>query len=217
MKEEKDIGSLRKSYEKNTLDDDIKSINPIDLFQDWFAAAEKHPQIEESNAMTLATLELDGFPRARIVLLKQFSDAGFVFYTNYKSNKGKAIDALDKVGLTFFWPVMERQVLIKGKAQKVAEETSDNYFYSRPKGSQIGAIVSPQSEPIEDRDSLENRLNKLLVLYEDKAPKRPEHWGGFIVVPSSIEFWQGRPNRLHDRMEFTLQKQGNWIAKRLAP
>tara|TARA_B100000767_G_scaffold275659_1_gene314096 strand:- start:5128 stop:5781 length:654 start_codon:yes stop_codon:yes gene_type:complete len=217
MKEEKDIGSLRKSYEKNTLDDDIKSIDPIDLFQDWFAAADEHTQIEEANAMTLATLELDGFPRARIVLLKQFSKAGFVFYTNYKSNKGQAIDALDKVGLTFFWPAMERQVLIKGKAQKVAKETSDNYFYSRPKGSQIGAIVSAQSEPIEDRDFLEKKLNKLIVLYEDKDPKRPEHWGGLIVVPSSIEFWQGRPNRLHDRMEFTLQKQGDWTSKRLAP
>ena len=217
MKEEKDIGSLRKSYEKNTLDDDIKSIDPIDLFQDWFAAADEHTQIEEANAMTLATLELDGFPRARIVLLKQFSKAGFVFYTNYKSNKGQAIDALDKVGLTFFWPAMERQVLIKGKAQKVAKETSYNYFYSRPKGSQIGAIVSAQSEPIEDRDFLEKKLNKLIVLYEDKDPKRPEHWGGLIVVPSSIEFWQGRPNRLHDRMEFTLQKQGDWTSKRLAP
>ena len=217
MKEEKDIGSLRKSYEKNTLDDDAKSVNPIDLFQDWFTAAEKHSQIEEANAMTLATLELDGFPRARIVLLKKFSKAGFVFYTNYQSNKGKAIDALDKVGLTFFWPAMERQVLIKGKAQKVAEETSDNYFYSRPKGSQIGAIVSPQSVPVEDRNSLENRLNKLLILYDDKAPKRPEHWGGYIVVPSSIEFWQGRPNRLHDRIEFTLRKEGAWTAKRLAP
>jgi pyridoxamine 5'-phosphate oxidase len=217
MKKEKDLGSLRKSYEKNTLDDDIKSINPFDLFQDWFTAADKHTEIEEANAMTLVTLELDGFPRGRIVLLKQFSEAGFVFYTNYNSNKSKAINAFDKVGLTFFWPEMERQVLIKGMAQKVAKETSDTYFYSRPKGSQIGAIVSPQSEPIENRDFLENRLDKLEVLYEDKSPKRPDHWGGYLVVPNSIEFWQGRPNRLHDRIEFILEQHKSWAAKRLAP
>lgn len=217
MKEEKDLGSLRKSYEKNTLNDDIKSINPIDLFQDWFAAADKHTEIEEANAMTLVTLELDGFPRGRIVLLKQFSEAGFVFYTNYNSNKGKAIDAFDKVGLTFFWPEMERQVLIKGNAQKVAKETSDTYFYSRPKGSQIGAIVSPQSDPIENRDFLENRLDKLEVLYEHEAPKRPDHWGGYLIVPNSIEFWQGRPNRLHDRIEFIQEQHKSWTAKRLAP
>jgi pyridoxamine 5'-phosphate oxidase len=112
---------------------------------------------------------------------------------------------------------MERQVLIKGKAQKVAKETSDTYFYSRPKGSQIGAIVSPQSEPIENRDFLENRLDKLEVLYEDKSPKRPDHWGGYLVVPNSIEFWQGRPNRLHDRIEFILEQHKSWAAKRLAP
>ena len=167
--------------------------------------------------MSIATLGEDGFPKARVVLLKQFSPEGFVFYTNYKSQKGQAIEAYNKVGLTFFWPAMERQIIIKGVAQKVSEETSDAYFYSRPIGSQIGAIVSPQSQPIDDRAFLETRLQKFQVQYEQEEIKRPNYWGGFLVVPHSYEFWQGRPNRLHDRMEFSLNEKKIWTTTRLAP
>jgi pyridoxamine 5'-phosphate oxidase len=217
MKQEKDIGHLRKSYEKGSLDDDKKSVNPLSLFEDWFSAADENPAIEEANAMSVATLGVDGFPKSRIVLLKQFSPEGFVFHTNYNSQKGRAIAAYDKVGLTFFWPSMERQILIKGIAKKVSQEASDKYFYSRPKGSQIGAIVSPQSQPIENRDFLENRLNEVENQYKENSPKRPDHWGGFIVQPTTIEFWQGRPNRLHDRMEFSLNEDNSWSVSRLAP
>ncbi len=217
MKEEKDIGYLRKSYEKGSLNDDKKSMHPIDLFKDWFDAADTHRDVEEANAMSIATLGLDGFPKSRVVLLKQFSSEGFIFYTNYKSQKGLAIESHHKVGLSFFWPAMERQILIKGIAQKVSLETSDNYFYSRPKGSQIGAIVSPQSQPIEDRLFLEKRLDYLETQFEKQNPMRPDHWGGYLIVPKTIEFWQGRPNRLHDRMEFSLNKNNKWTAVRLAP
>jgi len=217
MKEENDIGHLRKSYEKGALGDDKKTMHPTELFQDWFAAADAHPDVEEANAMSIATLGADGFPKARVVLLKQFSPEGFVFYTNYKSQKGQAIESYNKVGLTFFWPAMERQIIIKGVAQKVSEETSDAYFYSRPIGSQIGAIVSPQSQPIDDRAFLETRLQKFQVQYEKEEIKRPNYWGGFLVVPHSYEFWQGRPNRLHDRMEFSLNEKKIWTTTRLAP
>ena len=134
-----------------------------------------------------------------------------------RAKKGLAIEVHDKVGLTFFWPAMERQILIKGIAQKVSAQTSDAYFYSRPKGSQIGAIVSPQSQPIEDRSFLEKRLDSLETQFKKDNPKRPAHWGGYLVVPETIEFWQGRPNRLHDRMEFSLNKKNKWTAVRLAP
>ena len=200
MKEENDIGHLRKSYEKGALGDDKKTMHPTELFQDWFAAADAHPDVEEANAMSIATLGEDGFPKARVVLLKQFSPEGFVFYTNYKSQKGQAIEAYNKVGLTFFWPAMERA-----------------YFFSRPIGSQIGAIVSPQSQPIDDRAFLETRLQKFQVQYEQEEIKRPNYWGGFLVVPHSYEFWQGRPNRLHDRMEFSLNEKKIWTTTRLAP
>ncbi len=213
----KDVSSFRKSYEKGTLDDDKKTMCPLELFRDWFDEAIAHPEIEEANTMSLATLGLDGFPKARIVLLKEFSEAGFVFYTNYTSQKGKAIENHNKVGLTFFWTAMERQVLIKGEAQKISEEDSDNYFYSRPKGSQIAAILSPQSKPIDNRHFLENRFIELEQEYKKESVKRPKHWGGYLVKPFSIEFWQGRSNRLHDRIEYIFQNDGTWNGVRLAP
>ena len=217
MSTEKDIGHLRKSYEKGALDDALKSVSPIALFEQWFAAAEAHPAIEEANAMSLVTLGEDNFPKARVVLLKQFSAEGFVLYTNYESEKGKAILAHQQVGISFFWPALERQVIIKGRAEKVASEVSDAYFSSRPLGSQLGAIASNQSEVIASREVLEARLAALEKEYKDSSPKRPAHWGGILVRPQQIEFWQGRPNRLHDRLRYDLTSESSWTAERLSP
>lgn len=215
MKE--DVSNFRKSYKKGVIDDDKKTISPLELFRNWFNDATAHPDIEEPNTMNLVTLGVDGYPRSRIVLLKEFSEAGFVFYTNYTSRKGEAIAAHKKVGLSFFWSQIERQILIKGIAQKVSEKISDKYFYSRPKGSQIGAILSPQSKPIESRSFLDKEFLQLQQFYKKEKIKRPKYWGGYLVVPSSIEFWQGRPNRLHDRIEYVLQDNANWKGIRLAP
>lgn len=217
MSKEKDIGHLRKSYEKGALDDRLKQVSPIALFEQWFAEAEAHPAIEEANAMSLVTLGEDNFPKARVVLLKQFSPDGFVLYTNYKSEKGKALMAHPQVGISFFWPALERQVIIKGTAEKVAAEVSDAYFSSRPLGSQLGAIASNQSEMIASREILEVRLAALEKEYKDSPPKRPAHWGGIVVRPVEIEFWQGRPNRLHDRLRFQLTSGSIWTAERLSP
>lgn len=217
MSAKNDIGHLRKSYEKGRLNDSLKSISPLDLFEQWFSEAKAHSAIEEANAMSLVTHGEDGFPKARVVLLKQYSSEGFVFYTNYRSEKGRALAANSNVGISFFWPALERQVIVKGKAEKVAAEVSDSYFYSRPLGSQLGAIASNQSEPIATREVLEERLSALEEKHKSSPPKRPEHWGGYLVRPKQIEFWQGRPNRLHDRLVFTLSSNLDWTAERLAP
>lgn len=214
MKE--NIGHLRTSYDKAALDKEVVNNNPMQLFRKWFFEAQEDASIAEANAMTLATLGLDNFPRARVVLLKEYNEAGFIFYTNYASDKGQAILNHPKVGLSFFWPSLERQVIVKGTAEKVSKITSDNYFQSRPKGSQIGAIVSPQSTVIPDRSFLENELKRLESFYSEKEINRPEHWGGFLVRPLEIEFWQGRPNRLHDRIRCRLDTL-DWIVERLAP
>ena len=212
-----DLGHLRKSYEKGALSDALKTESPLDLFEQWFAEAEAHPAIEEANAMSIVTLGEDQFPKARVVLLKQFSSEGFVFYTNYKSEKGRAILAYPKVGVSFFWPVLERQVIVKGVAEKVAPSVSDAYFSSRPLGSQLGAMASMQSEVIPSREALEAQLAALEEKYTHQAPQRPDHWGGLLVRPQTIEFWQGRPNRLHDRLQFQLGEDESWTAQRLSP
>ena len=212
-----DLGHLRKSYEKGALSDGLKTESHLDLFEQWFAEAEAHPAIEEANAMSIATLGEDQFPKARVVLLKQFSAEGFVFYTNYKSEKGRAILAYPKVGVSFFWPALERQIIVKGVAEKVAPAVSDAYFSSRPLGSQLGAIASMQSEVIPSREALEAQLAALEKKYSNISPQRPEHWGGFLVRPKAIEFWQGRPNRLHDRLQFQLEDDDRWTAQRLSP
>lgn len=212
-----DLGHLRKSYEKGTLSDGLKTESPIALFEQWFVEAEAHPAIEEANAMSLVTLGEDGFPKARVVLLKQFSAEGFVFYTNYLSEKGRSIARHPQVGISFFWPALERQVIVKGTAEKIASEISDTYFSSRPLGSQLGAIASNQSQIVEDRASLEKQLADLTEYYKDQSPKRPNHWGGYRIRPVSFEFWQGRPNRLHDRLIFTQTADSVWSAQRLAP
>ena len=214
--EQEDLGHLRKSYQKGALNiDDIQN-DPMIFFKNWFDQANETQTIEEANAMTLSTLGLDDFPKSRIVLLKALIDEGFVFYTNYQSEKGTSIAHHSKVGLAFFWPPLERQVIIKGEAVKLTNEASDVYFQSRPKGSQIGAIVSDQSKVISDRSIMEAKLEALEIEYAEKNVPRPDHWGGYVVKPQCIEFWQGRPNRLHDRIR--CQLQGNfWNIERLAP
>jgi len=214
---QKDLGDYRKSYEKSALMEDSISKNPMEVFQKWFQETEASEGVEEPNAMTVSTIGLDGFPKSRVVLLKKFTHEGFIFYTNYESEKGKAIANNPNVCISFFWPNMERQIIIKGTAGKIAENLSDGYFESRPTGSQLGAIVSDQSSVIPSRESLENKLTELEQKYEGKEIERPDYWGGYLVKPKSIEFWQGRPNRLHDRIRFTLQKDFDWKMERLAP
>jgi len=210
------LSDYRKSYEKGTLLEGAIPENPFELFTTWFTEVEKAGGVDEANAMTVASVGADGFPKSRIVLLKNFSKDGFVFYTNYNSEKGKAILTNPKVSVSFFWPNLERQVIIKGKAQKNAKEKSEAYFKQRPRGSQIGAWASNQSEPINSREVLSNRVKELQDKFKNQSIPMPEHWGGIIVVPQSIEFWQGRPNRLHDRMLYTLT-DASWSHIRLAP
>jgi pyridoxamine 5'-phosphate oxidase len=212
-----DLSNYRKSYEKNELLEANLPKNPMELFDIWFKEVEDLKTTEEVNAMTIATIGLDGFPKSRVVLLKNVSENGFVFYTNYDSEKGKAILKNPKVCLSFFWQNMERQVIIKGNAEKVTEEMATQYFNSRPVGSQLGAVVSHQSEIIPNRNFLEVNLKKLEQEFENKPIPKPEFWGGFIVKPISIEFWQGRPNRLHDRIRYELQEKLNWKMDRLSP
>lgn len=212
-----DLGHYRKSYERNALTEDNLKDNPLEQFQQWFYEAEAADGRDEPNAMTLSTVGLDGFPKSRVVLLKKYTHEGFIFYTNYHSEKGKAIAQNPEVCLSFFWAQLERQVIIKGKAEKIAANLSDGYFESRPKGSQLGALVSNQSEVILSREVLEEALASLEKQYEGKAIERPAHWGGYLVRPVSIEFWQGRPNRLHDRIRYTLQNNLDWHIERLAP
>lgn len=211
-----DLSDYRKSYDKNELIETNIPEDPISLFQKWFYEVDENSE-HETNAMTVSTFGLDGFPKARVVLLKRFNEEGFVFYTNYDSEKGKAIAANPHICLSFFWHAQERQVIIKGLAEKVAPNMSDGYFESRPDGSKLGALVSNQSEIIASREVLEQKLKKLEQEYEGKEIPRPDFWGGFIVKPVSIEFWQGRPNRLHDRIRYQLQDDFNWKIERLSP
>lgn len=213
----KDLGNYRKSYDKSELLETSIPEDPINLFHKWFHEVEAYDGVGEVNAMTVSTLGLDGFPKSRVVLLKHFNEEGFIFYTNYDSEKGRAILQNPNVCLSFFWPVAERQIIIKGIAEKTPKIVSDNYFASRPDGSKLGAMVSPQSEVIPDRTFLENKLIALETSFEGKEIPRPENWGGFLVKPISVEFWQGRPNRLHDRIIYTISDDYSWKTQRLAP
>ncbi|MDO6472693.1 pyridoxamine 5'-phosphate oxidase [Maribacter sp. 1_MG-2023] len=214
---QKDLGDYRKSYEKSALMEDSISDNPIQLFQTWFYEVEKSDGVDEPNAMTVSTVGLDGFPKSRVVLLKKYTHEGFIFYTNYNSEKGRAISENPKICISFFWANLERQIIIKGTAEKLAKNLSDGYFESRPDGSKLGALVSDQSTVIDSRSALENKLNELEKEYDGKEIERPEHWGGYLVRPVSMEFWQGRPNRLHDRIRYTLTDDFDWKMERLAP
>ena len=212
-----DLSNYRKSYEKSALLEANIPEDPINLFNKWFHEVEDFGGIDEVNAMTVSTVGLDGFPKSRVVLLKQFTHEGFVFYTNYNSEKGNAVAQNPNVCLSFFWSTLERQVIIKGVAEKVSESTSDGYFDSRPTGSKLGAMVSNQSQIITSRAALEEGLRKLEKEFEGIAIPRPKFWGGYLIRPVEVEFWQGRPNRLHDRMRYKLQEDYSWKIDRLSP
>ena len=210
------LHDYRKNYNKGELTKNKVDTNPLQQFRKWFYEAKDSESVEEVNAMTLTTVGLDGFSKGRVVLLKKYDEHGFYFYTNYSSEKGKSIAQNNKVSLLFFWPGLERQIIIKGTASKTSEDDSNNYFNSRPKGSQLGALVSNQSEVIENRKVIENKLVLLENQYSDKEIKKPANWGGYLVSPISIEFWQGRQNRLHDRIRYRLSHL-DWIIERLSP
>lgn len=210
-----ELHSIRQEYTKEKLNEENVNSDPIQQFVRWMDHA-LLSSVMEPSAMTVATVNQLGQPSARTVLLKNITDKGFVFYTNYNSQKGLDLEENNRVCLLFFWPELERQVRIEGKAEKISREESEIYFYSRPFGSQIGAIASPQSEVIENRDVLENKVEELELRYKDKVVPMPEHWGGYLVNPHKIEFWQGGASRLHDRLVYTTTNLG-WKIQRLAP
>lgn len=210
------IANIRTEYTKDQLlETDIAS-DPIVQFNSWFQYAQEQ-NIPEPTAMTLATCSNEGVPSARIVLLKEVNQNGFVFFTNYNSQKGKELLENPRACLLFFWSSLERQIRITGLVQKVSKEESDAYFKSRPLGSQIGAITSPQSQVIESREWLEQKEKEITETATQENAQRPNHWGGYMVTPVAIEFWQGRPSRLHDRILYSLQENGSWKMERLAP
>ncbi len=211
----KSIADLREEYTKANLTVDEVLSNPIDQFINWFDNAVESA-IMEPNAMNLATVNNDKVS-SRVVLLKGVEHNNFVFYTNYNSDKGKQIANNPHVALTFFWPELERQIRIEGIVSKVNESTSDIYFKSRPRGSQIGAWVSPQSHEIPNREILDEKLKQIEEKFKGIDVERPPHWGGYAVTPVLMEFWQGRPSRLHDRISYCKEKNGSWNIKRLAP
>lgn len=210
----KDLSNYRDKYLKGKLIEKNLPKDPFDLFDNWFEDLEKFGNERENNAMSLTTVNDKNVPTTRVVLLKQFSKNGFVFYTNYDSRKGKHIDNNPNVCISFYWPSMERQVIINGKVSKISAIESDKYFNSRPKSSQLGAIISNQSEIIPSRKYLEEKLSKFNI--SNNNLNRPSNWGGYILKPELFEFWQGRDSRLHDRIIFSKSKT-NWDQKRLSP
>ncbi|MBN9298530.1 MAG: pyridoxamine 5'-phosphate oxidase [Filimonas sp.] len=209
------IAAIRTDYKQKTLNEADVANEPITQFATWWKEA-LASEIDEVNAMTLATASKEGIPAARIVLLKSYDDKGFVFFTNYNSHKGKEIAENPHAVLVFFWKELERQVRITGTVAKVSAADSDEYFYSRPPGSRVGAWSSPQSEVIAGREVLDANIDKYTKEFETDIP-RPEHWGGYVIQPVEVEFWQGRSNRLHDRILYTKQSDNSWKIERLAP
>lgn len=211
----KSIADIRRDYSLSSLIENDISSNPVEQFTKWWNEALKS-EISEVNAMMLATSGKNGKPSARIVLLKDFDERGFVFFSNYESHKGKELAANANAALVFFWKEIERQVRIEGTVEKVNDKESDEYFSSRPEGSRIGAWASPQSTVIKDRQILDDNVEKFTSTFKNSIP-RPPHWGGYRVMPELIEFWQGRKNRLHDRIQYTKAQNGSWKVDRLAP
>jgi pyridoxamine 5'-phosphate oxidase len=210
------MADIRKEYKLKTLSEKDILRNPFAQFENWWQEA-LISGIEEANAMTLATASSDGIPSARIVLLKGFTETGFQFFTNYNSFKGQQLLENPRACLVFFWKELERQVRITGLISKLNEDDSNAYFDSRPEGSQIGAWASPQSQVIADRQWLEENERSIREKFKDKPIHRPSYWGGYLLRPINMEFWQGRPNRLHDRIQYNLLTDGAWLIERLAP
>lgn len=210
------IAAIRKDYQLQQLDEAHAATDAISQFNNWWQDAIKS-NIEDVNACTLATASSNAKPSARIVLLKGFDQNGFVFFTNYQSHKGRELDENPQACMVFYWKELERQIRIEGLVQKVAATESDDYFLSRPTGSQLGAWASPQSIVITNRQQIEENVKKYEAEFENKPVTRPEHWGGYLLQPQLLEFWQGRSNRLHDRLQYNLQANGDWQICRLAP
>ena len=210
------IENLRNDYRSASLSEKDVAADPISQFAKWFAEA-LDGELYEPNAMTLATATHDGKPSARILLLKGFDKTGFTFYTNYLSRKGKEISRNPAASMVFFWAELERQVRIEGTIEKVSKEESEKYFHSRPKESQVGAIASQQSQELKGREPLENSWNELLEKFADKEVPKPAYWGGYVLKPQVVEFWQGRPGRLHDRIVYKRSDKNSWKIVRLAP
>jgi pyridoxamine 5'-phosphate oxidase len=209
------VASLRKDYGQATLSENDVAVYPLEQFNAWFDQALK-AEVNEPNAMSVATVDADGKPTSRIVLIKQFDARGFTWYTNYQSQKGRQLQANPHAALLFFWPELERQIRIEGKVERTSAEESDKYFHSRPLKSRLAAIASAQSMPIANRTALEDHYDAVAKQYGDEPP-RPLNWGGFRLVPERIEFWQGRRSRFHDRIVYTLQANGSWTRERLQP
>lgn len=210
------IADLRQNYTFGGLIEHEVKDSPLEQFKNWFQEAVESDLLEP-NAMTLATVNAEGQPSARMVLLKDLDKRGFVFFTNYNSEKGQHLAENPAAALVFWWDKLERQVRIQGAIEKVSAEDSDKYFYTRPINSQLGAYISDQSQVIPNREFLEEKLTELKQKYEGQKIPRAEHWGGFRLIPHVIEFWQGRPSRLHDRLRYKLSQNNSWIVERLAP
>jgi pyridoxamine 5'-phosphate oxidase len=210
------IAAIRRDYMRESLSENQVEQDPFRQFDHWWEEAMK-AEIDEVNAMTLSTVSIDSKPTARIVLLKGYDDYGFVFFTNYESHKGIELLHNPNASLLFFWKELERQVRIDGVCEKVSEAESDAYFYSRPEGSRIGAWASPQSQVIPSRELLDANLAELEKRFQDTPVTRPPHWGGYRIKPELMEFWQGRPSRLHDRILYSRESGGGWTIARLAP
>lgn len=216
MSQDINIKDLRQHYGARALEEENTNKNPLKQFKLWFDEALKADFVEP-NAMNIATVNKDGDISSRMVLLKDFDEKGFVFFTNYNSDKARDLESTNKVALNIWWDKLHRQVRIHGSAEKITREKTIEYFHSRPRGSQIGAIASQQSQVIEDHDVLEEEYKKLESLYENQKIPCPDHWGGYRVVPVQFEFWQGRSNRLHDRLRYVKSELGEWKIERLSP
>lgn len=212
------LANMRRNYTRDGLLEEQAPLDPRVLFEQWFAdaLATEQPPVEP-NSMILATVDAAGQPHCRVLLLKGLDARGFVFYSNYTSAKGRQLAQHPQAALTFFWPALERQIRIEGTVEQISGEESDAYFNMRPLGSRLGALASEQSQPLASREVLEATLAELEQRYANEAPPRPAHWGGYRMLPQRMEFWQGRTCRLHDRLNYQLQKDGRWTRERLAP